>query len=171
MASGELFEETIALEGSDCSYLCNFLLRINSHKPLPPHNPNSHRHSPQTLSQRKHLLTHNEHKVNMGSEETAAEMEAADNENENGSPFHEESLEDVPARVTYIDYLKSPVIGLLVGQGAEQTLLTAHQALLTTSPWFGEACAKFSDGVSVRTFCCCGEGDWKGEFDGERERE
>jgi hypothetical protein len=58
-------------------------------------------------------------------------------------------MEDTPARVTYIDYLKSPVIGLLVGQGDEQALLTAHQALLTSSPWFADACAKFSDEVSV----------------------
>jgi hypothetical protein len=60
-----------------------------------------------------------------------------------------ELVEDAPARVTYIDYLKSPVIGLLVGQGNEQALLTAHQALLVRSPWFAEACAKFSDNVSV----------------------
>jgi hypothetical protein len=59
------------------------------------------------------------------------------------------AMEDAPARVTYIDYLKSPVIGLLVGQGDEQALLTAHQALLTSSPWFADACAKFSDEVSV----------------------
>ena len=71
---------------------------------------------------------------------------------ENGLPFQEDSPEDVPARVTYIDYLKSPVIGLLVGQGDERTLLTAHQALLVTSPWFADACSKFSDEVSVRRF-------------------
>jgi hypothetical protein len=114
------------------------------------------------------------YKVELVSEEIAkipAEVEAADNENENGLPFQEESLEDVPARVNYIDYLKSPVIGLLVGQGAEQALLTAHQALLTTSPWFAEACAKFSDEVSVRSFYYCGEAGWKGKSDGEGEGE
>jgi hypothetical protein len=78
----------------------------------------------------------------------AAEEENAD-DNENGLPFREEAMEDAPARITYIDYLKSPVIGLLVGQGDEQALLTAHQALLTTSPWFADACAKFHDEVSV----------------------
>ncbi|KAE8442129.1 hypothetical protein EG329_003835 [Mollisiaceae sp. DMI_Dod_QoI] len=67
----------------------------------------------------------------------------------NGLPFQEEGLdEDRPARVTYIDYLKSPVIGLLVGQGSEQALLTAHQGLLEASPWFKDACSKFSDEVS-----------------------
>lgn len=64
-------------------------------------------------------------------------------------PFQEETMEDAPARVTYIDYLKSPVIGLLVGNGNDQALLTAHQALLTQSPWFADTCAKFSDDVSV----------------------
>jgi len=90
--------------------------------------------------------------VEMGNEEVLVEIDAtgagADND-ENGLPFQEEAMEDAPARVTYIDYLKSPVIGLLVGQGDEQALLTAHQALLTSSPWFADACAKFSDEVSV----------------------
>lgn len=94
--------------------------------------------------------------VEMGSEEVMVEIDASgagahDEENENGLPFQEEAMEDAPARVTYIDYLKSPIIGLLVGQGDEQALLTAHQALLTSSPWFADACAKFSDEVSVST--------------------
>jgi len=72
---------------------------------------------------------------------------------ENGLPFQEETMEDLPARVTYIDYLKSPVIGLLVGQGDEQALLTAHQALLVQSPWFADACARFGDEVSVSLLC------------------
>jgi hypothetical protein len=90
--------------------------------------------------------------LEMGGEEFLVEIEASgagDENNENGLPFQEEAMEDAPARVTYIDYLKSPVIGLLVGQGDEQALLTAHQALLTGSPWFADACAKFSDEVSV----------------------
>jgi hypothetical protein len=68
---------------------------------------------------------------------------------DNGLPFQEELLEDAPARVTYIEYLKSPVIGLLVGTGNDQALLTAHQALLVQSPWFADTCAKFSNDVSV----------------------
>jgi hypothetical protein len=93
--------------------------------------------------------------VEMGSEEVLVEIDASgaggdeNGDNENGLPFQEEAMEDVPARVTYIDHLKSPVIGLLVGQGDEQALLTAHQGLLTSSPWFADACAKFSDEVSV----------------------
>lgn len=94
--------------------------------------------------------------VAMGGEELVVEIssvaagaeEGADNEN--GLPFQEEAMEDAPARVTYIDYLKSPVVGLLVGKGDEQALLTAHQALLTTSPFFVGECAKIHDeGVSI----------------------
>lgn len=92
--------------------------------------------------------------VDMGNEvmvEIDASGAGADNDDhENGLPFQEEAMEDAPVRVTYIDYLKSPVIGLLVGQGDEQALLTAHQALLISSPWFADACAKFSDEVSER---------------------
>lgn len=86
-----------------------------------------------------------------GSAAIAAEDETGD---DSALPFPGEDgmdVEDAPPRVTYIDYLKSPVIGLLVGQGDEQALLTAHQGLLVSSPWFKDACDKFSDDVSVRT--------------------
>lgn len=98
-------------------------------------------------------LTGDSATVEMGGEEVAVEIEAATapaDETENGLPFQDEVIEDVPARTTFVDYLKSPIINLLVGQGGEQALLTAHQALLVTSPWFAEACARFSDDVSVR---------------------
>ncbi|PVH68742.1 hypothetical protein DL98DRAFT_554721 [Cadophora sp. DSE1049] len=62
-----------------------------------------------------------------------------DAEPEDSLPFQEESMEDAPARVTYVDYLKSPVIGLLVGEGNDQAL-----------PWFADTCAKFSYEVSER---------------------
>jgi hypothetical protein len=92
--------------------------------------------------------------IEMGGDEIAVEidavLDAANGDAENGLPFQEEAMEDIPVRTTYIDYLKSPVIGLLVGQGDEQALLTAHQGLLTRSPWFADACAKFDDSVSVR---------------------
>ena len=70
---------------------------------------------------------------------------------ENGLPSPEGAEEEAaPARVTYIQYLKSPVVTLLVGHGEDQALLTAHQALLTQSPWFAETCAKFSSEFTVR---------------------
>ncbi|PQE10830.1 Btb poz protein [Rutstroemia sp. NJR-2017a BBW] len=82
-----------------------------------------------------------------GGEELVVEIGSAPADDGLPNP---ELVEDAPARVTYIDYLKSPVIGLLVGQGDEQALLTAHQALLVRSPWFADACAKFSDDISER---------------------
>jgi len=69
---------------------------------------------------------------------------------ENDLPFAEEEAVQPPARITFVDYLKSPIVSLLVGQGEEQTLLTAHQALLAQSPWFAEECAQFDAGVSTR---------------------
>ncbi len=70
---------------------------------------------------------------------------------ENGLPFQEEEEEEevIPARVTFVDHLKSPIVELLIGQGKEQTLLTAHQALLVQSPFFEDACAEFSDNALV----------------------
>ncbi|KAK0703248.1 hypothetical protein B0T26DRAFT_744221 [Lasiosphaeria miniovina] len=61
-------------------------------------------------------------------------------------PFAEGSGEDPPApRVTFLQYLTSPIITLLVGSGDNETILTAHQGLLTESPFFSAACAEFLD--------------------------
>ncbi|KAI9049952.1 hypothetical protein LZ554_006099 [Drepanopeziza brunnea f. sp. 'monogermtubi'] len=84
--------------------------------------------------------------VEMTGDVPVVEIEAAEDE----MPFQGEPAEEAAVRTTFIDYLRSPVIGLLVGQGDEQALLTAHQALLVRSPWFADACAKFSDDVSER---------------------
>jgi hypothetical protein len=69
---------------------------------------------------------------------------------ENGLASPEGQAEEGPARVTYVQYLKSPVVTLLVGHGEDRALLTAHEALLTQSPWFAETCAKFSNEITVR---------------------
>lgn len=57
--------------------------------------------------------------------------------------------EPVPERTSFISYLTSPVVTLIVGSGESETILTAHQALLALSPFFKEACAEFSDDGSV----------------------
>lgn len=74
---------------------------------------------------------------------------------ENELPFAEEEAVPPPARVTFIDYLKSPIVELLIGQAEDQTRLSAHQALLVQSPWFEEACAQFGDDSSVSTLVSC----------------
>ncbi|KAK3369463.1 hypothetical protein B0T24DRAFT_361141 [Lasiosphaeria ovina] len=79
---------------------------------------------------------------------------AGDNEGKpNGFelPFAEGSTEDPPApRETFLQYLTSPIITLLVGSGDNETILTAHQGLLAQSPFFSGACAEFFDGGSPR---------------------
>jgi hypothetical protein len=81
----------------------------------------------------------------------------AASENPDGSelPFAEGVPEDdsVPARITFTEYLSSPIVTLLIGSGDSETILTAHQGLLTQSPYFAEACAEFADDGSV-----CGYG-------------
>ncbi|KAJ9137098.1 BTB/POZ domain-containing protein [Pleurostoma richardsiae] len=80
--------------------------------------------------------------------------EGAEEEVANGRsdmPFAEEEIGEAPAeRVTFISYLTSPVVTLLVGSGDHETILTAHQSLLTKSPYFYEACAQFADDGSPR---------------------
>lgn len=45
------------------------------------------------------------------------------------------------ARITFVDYLKSPIITLHIGSGDGAAQLTAHQALLIKSPFFVDAIA------------------------------
>ncbi|KAI9811665.1 MAG: hypothetical protein M1826_003117 [Phylliscum demangeonii] len=56
-----------------------------------------------------------------------------------GAPADNEPAQEAP--LTFIDYLKSPIIEIMVGSGNVKTLLTAHQALLVQSPFFADACA------------------------------
>lgn len=63
-------------------------------------------------------------------------------------PFAEGGEAD--PRPTFISYLTSPVVTLIVGAGENETILTAHQALLVQSPFFAEACAAFTNDGSVR---------------------
>ncbi|RKU47793.1 hypothetical protein DL546_006943 [Coniochaeta pulveracea] len=67
-------------------------------------------------------------------------------------PFAEGAPEDAPPppRVSFMQYLTSPVVTLLVGSGDNETILTAHQSLLTQSPFFAEACAEFANDGSPR---------------------
>jgi hypothetical protein len=57
---------------------------------------------------------------------------------------------ETPKRVTFLDYLKSPIVELVVGSGEEQTTLFAHQAMLIKSPYFADICASFTEGSSHR---------------------
>lgn len=84
--------------------------------------------------------------------ESGATVEAGEAEGDaegDGLPFQEDEPEIAAPRITFIDYLKSPIVELLVGSGEEQTLLTAHEALLTQSPFFKDACAQFSPDATV----------------------
>ncbi|KAI5289897.1 hypothetical protein KEM54_002938 [Ascosphaera aggregata] len=46
--------------------------------------------------------------------------------------------EKKPRKLTFLDYLKSPIVELVVGKGEKKTTLTAHQALLAESPYIRE---------------------------------
>ncbi|GJC86212.1 hypothetical protein ColLi_09050 [Colletotrichum liriopes] len=77
--------------------------------------------------------------------------EEGDNADAETLPFPEGGENDpVEPRTTFVSYLSSPVVTLLVGQGESESIVTAHQALLVQSPYFKEACAQFSDDGSPR---------------------
>ncbi|OAQ96163.1 hypothetical protein LLEC1_02112 [Akanthomyces lecanii] len=77
------------------------------------------------------------------------------------TPYEKGPVEDAEASViqedpaaetrpSFIEYLSSPVVTLLVGQDA-QTVLTAHQALLSKSPYFEQVCQAFIEDGSARS--------------------
>jgi hypothetical protein len=85
-------------------------------------------------------------------DEGAAEDDGAAGADGTALPFAEEGPDSGAAettRVPFITYLASPVVTLIAGLGDSETVLTAHQALLTQSPYFQEACAEFADDGSV----------------------
>lgn len=79
-----------------------------------------------------------------------------DTANANGSelPFAEGGP-DEPAtvnpasRISFLQYLASPIVTLIVGSGDSEQVLTAHQGLLCQSTYFKEQCAEFTDDGSV----------------------
>ncbi|KFY87189.1 hypothetical protein V500_07117 [Pseudogymnoascus sp. VKM F-4518 (FW-2643)] len=85
--------------------------------------------------------------VEMGGDEVVEVAATDGDKNTDGEKDQEiadEEEEQVPARVTYVDHLRSPIVELTVGQDDTKTILSAHQALLVQSPFFEDACAQFS---------------------------
>ncbi|KAF5129734.1 hypothetical protein MHUMG1_03782 [Metarhizium humberi] len=60
------------------------------------------------------------------------------------------SKDEEPPRMSFMSYLSSPMVTLVVGSDENQTLLTAHQALLCKSPYFQDLCQTFVDDGSPR---------------------
>ena len=80
----------------------------------------------------------------------AAEEEATSHANGSELPFAETGLEELPPpRTSFLQYLASPIVTLPIGVGDNETILIAHQGLLTQSTFFAEACAEFANDGSV----------------------
>lgn len=77
-----------------------------------------------------------------------AETTTAEGDASAALPFAEGVEEEESARQTFMSYLMSPVVSLLVGAEGGG-VLTAHQALLEKSPYFKDACAAFAEDGSV----------------------
>lgn len=77
-----------------------------------------------------------------------AEGGAADVENGDiGDPVEEEDAGQPNPQTVFLEYLRSPIVELMVGSGDDATLLTAHQALVTQSPYFAANLADQAEGA------------------------
>ncbi|KAF7189367.1 hypothetical protein HII31_09345 [Pseudocercospora fuligena] len=84
-------------------------------------------------------------------DETMGEPEGVETVVDETAPAGLEEIEPtVPTRTTFLDYLRSPIVELIVGNAGETTTLYAHELMLTQSPFFQEACAQFSSGAARR---------------------
>ncbi|KAI8677483.1 hypothetical protein LRP88_09491 [Fusarium phalaenopsidis] len=81
--------------------------------------------------------------------ETQNTQDGEEQGNPNGSELPFADTEIVEPRVTFANYLMSPIVTLLIGSG-DQSILTAHQGLLAQSPYFKEICDRFVEDGSPR---------------------
>ncbi|KAI5198237.1 hypothetical protein AUEXF2481DRAFT_384 [Aureobasidium subglaciale EXF-2481] len=91
--------------------------------------------------------------VDMGGqdESTQPENSAAPSTEQQDEPTGLENIEpELPTRVTFLDYLKSPIVELAVGQGEDITVLHAHQRLLEQSPYLEEKIFALGEGETRR---------------------
>lgn len=70
--------------------------------------------------------------------EMGAEEEAGDNGDEGdvGEDPEETAVPAVNPQTIFLEYLRSPIVKLIVGSGEEQTTLSAHRAILEQSSFF-----------------------------------
>ncbi|KAL6925289.1 hypothetical protein ACHAPO_009023 [Fusarium lateritium] len=81
-------------------------------------------------------------------QEDAHNGEAEQNENADETAL--EPVEEVAKpRITFANYLMSPIVTLLIGS-SDQSILSAHQGLLTQSPYFKDICDAFVEDGSPR---------------------
>ncbi|KIW20407.1 hypothetical protein PV08_00982 [Exophiala spinifera] len=89
-----------------------------------------------------------ERDVEMDTAEEVQEVEDANGEGQGtGDSTGEANGESAPRnpQTAFLEYLKSPIVELVVGAGDEQTTLTAHKAMLTQSPYFSNLLATMDD--------------------------
>jgi hypothetical protein len=81
--------------------------------------------------------------------ETGEDMKEAEDDNADAAGDGTvEATSDAPAvnpQTIFLEYLKSPIVQLRVGQDDEATTLTAHKAILTQSAYFAERLAPLAD--------------------------
>jgi len=88
--------------------------------------------------------------VEMGTAEEAQEVEDDNPEGEGASDETDGTNGSAPNPQTiFLEYLKSPIVQLIVGSGDEETTLTAHKAILEQSPWFNERLSELSDDALI----------------------
>jgi hypothetical protein len=92
-----------------------------------------------------------------GGEENLVDVEEGAVGGEANGADEGEAKAHVNPQTIFLDYLKSPIVELIVGgasgnptDSSESTSLTAHQAILTRSPYFASALSELAQGAPLR---------------------
>jgi hypothetical protein len=75
--------------------------------------------------------------------------EGEQNKNADETALDTVEAEVAKPRITFANYLMSPIVTLVIGSG-DQSILSAHQSLLTQSPYFKDICDRFVEDGSPR---------------------
>ncbi|KIW65044.1 hypothetical protein PV04_07331 [Phialophora macrospora] len=80
--------------------------------------------------------------------EMAEDAQEADDDNPEGEGGGDAAANGAAApnpQTIFLEYLKSPIVQLIVGSGDDETTLTAHKAILQHSPWFDQRLSQVPD--------------------------
>ncbi|EXJ56561.1 hypothetical protein A1O7_06905 [Cladophialophora yegresii CBS 114405] len=83
--------------------------------------------------------------VDMGTAEDVQEADDDNPEGEGGGDITANRDTAPNPQTIFLEYLKSPIVQIIVGSDDDATALTAHKAILQQSPWFDERLSELPD--------------------------
>ncbi|CAI7642488.1 unnamed protein product [Penicillium viridicatum] len=115
---------------------------------VPGETPESTQPEPNTIATATATANHNSTEVEMGGTQDTNQAEPEPAQQDATLPdVQAEPEPPAPAKknsgFNFLDFLTSPIVEIIVGQGDDETVMTAHQSLLMEAPLLAELIEKF----------------------------